>query len=337
MVIRRIQRWLDGGESAPAAPSSNRPGTPEKPAAHSPHRSAPTKPRLMPLLQLPGAPGEPASIGRPRDHAGATPWVQIDTSLLPAPIEALAERDTIELPSIADREGYFAERHFDYWLSGLRDWSLICRWAQAAGAPVSAATRLLDLGSSSGRVLRHFVAQSGVQRPWAADINRRNAAWLREYMPPHVRVLPSTALPHLPIEDRSLDLVYALSVINHIDHLELMWLAEIRRMLRPGGVCVLSVATETAWSLMGPDVPLFADLLRRKDDVAERPISLDLFRAPMPEERVVFTYRGRELYQCNIFHAEAYIRREWSRLLGVVEIIPRGFDTQDAVVLRRDD
>lgn len=343
MPIRRIKRLMTGQQPRPAPrhelglDALHVEGVALAAGAPSPSVGVgpPAKPRLMPLLQLPGRPGEPTALREPSAYADHVPWLDMRLWGLQDEWRERLTRDALPLPSIDDREGYFGERHLDYWLSGLRDWALICRWCDAAGLRVDESTRVLDLGCASGRVLRHFLCQSGVTDCWGADLNRRNAAWMRKFMPACVRVLPNTTLPHLPIEDRSLDLVYGLSVINHINHLELMWLAEIRRILRPGGVCVLSFASEHAWGRMGPDVPLYLELHRRAADVVERPMTPDLFSRPMPEERVVFTYKGRDLYQCNIFHTLEYARREWSRLFEVVELVPGGFDTQDACVLRR--
>jgi hypothetical protein len=33
-------------------------------------------------------------------------------------ISASVERDTLPIPSTRDREGYYGDRHFEYWLSG---------------------------------------------------------------------------------------------------------------------------------------------------------------------------------------------------------------------------
>lgn len=52
--------------------------------------------------------------------------------------------------------------------------------------------------------------------------------------------------PPTPYVSESFDLVYALSVFSDLDeHLQRDWLAEFRRLLRPGGLLVLSVLGDT--------------------------------------------------------------------------------------------
>ena len=47
--------------------------------------------------------------------------------------------------------------------------------------------------------------------------------------------------PHLPFEDRSFGLVYCGSLFTHIDDLAEAWLAELHRVLRPGGRLYFSI------------------------------------------------------------------------------------------------
>src|SRR5262245_45049214 len=65
-------------------------------------------------------------------------------------------RDHMPIPSTQDREGYYGDRHFEYWLSGLRDYSLV----KGALSTLSwKGLRVLDFGGATGRVARHFYAQ----------------------------------------------------------------------------------------------------------------------------------------------------------------------------------
>ena len=69
------------------------------------------------------------------------------------------------------------------------------------------------------------------------------------------------ALPHLPIEDGSTALVYGFSVFTHIDEFETAWLAEIRRILRPGGVAYLTINSDDTWKSLEPRMPLYRRLV----------------------------------------------------------------------------
>jgi ubiquinone/menaquinone biosynthesis C-methylase UbiE len=51
--------------------------------------------------------------------------------------------------------------------------------------------------------------------------------------------------PPLEYEDSKFDFVYALSVFTHLDEtLQFQWLLELRRVLRPEGILILTVYNE---------------------------------------------------------------------------------------------
>ena len=104
---------------------------------------------------------------------------------------------------------------------------------------------VLDFGCASGRVLRHFTADWQCH---GVDLDARMIDWLRRNWPNEVTIFTGHALPHLPLPDRSLDLVYAVSVFPHLKYHWDAWLMEWRRVLRPGGLCIFTAQCEAAWS-----------------------------------------------------------------------------------------
>lgn len=284
-----------------------------------------------------------ADIGPVSRYATQEPWILIPREQLPFPLEECIARDTYPLPETNDREGYYGDRHFDYWLSGLDDWTRLFAVVRQHGRPISSGYEYLDLGCSSGRVLRHAHAVGwgggggaiGGVSCWGADINRRNIAWMQKHLSPKLKVFQNTALPHLPLPDASMDVISAFSVFTHIDDLETAWLLELRRILKPGGLAYISLHTDHGWSIMGPNVPLYSALINRAAEIIEFPITPGVFKKPLPQERLVLTFKGRYTYHCNVFHAREYIRREWGRFMDVVEIVECGADWHDVAVLRR--
>ncbi|MBY0311004.1 MAG: class I SAM-dependent methyltransferase [Phycisphaerales bacterium] len=278
--------------------------------------------------------GSLPEIGQVRAFSEQLPWISIPREQLPYSLEECIARDSFPLPETNDREGYYGERHFDYWLSGLDDWTRLAAVARRHGRPLVGDSDYLDLGCSSGRVLRHAYAIGGVSC-WGADINRRNIAWMQKHLSPKLKVFQNTALPHLPLPDASMDVISAFSVFTHIDDLETAWLLELRRILKPGGLAYISLHTDHGWSIMGPNVPLYSALINRAAEIIEFPITPGVFKKPLPQERLVLTFKGRYTYHCNVFHAREYIRREWGRFMDVVEIVECGADWHDVAVLRR--
>ena len=121
----------------------------------------------------------------------------------------------------------------------------------------------------------------------------------------------------LTYDSESFDLIYALSVFTHLpSRLQFTWMTELRRVLKPGGVLVLS---------------LHGDALLGRLTRAER--------ADYRAGRLVV--RGGDLIgtnHCAAFHPPAFVRGEFARGFAVLDMAPEGATgnpPQDAWVLRK--
>lgn len=104
---------------------------------------------------------------------------------------------------------------------------------EAAGHPLQAGTRVLDLGCGSGEIAAHLARFARVSCADARD--QRTAG----------RELPFTTVDRtLAYDGGHFDVVISNHVIEHVPD-ALTHLREIRRVLRPGGVCYL--ATPNRW------------------------------------------------------------------------------------------
>jgi ubiquinone/menaquinone biosynthesis C-methylase UbiE len=183
--------------------------------------------------------------------------------------------------------------------------------------------------------MRHFACQREGLEIWGTDINRGHIEWLNRNLSLPFRAYQGTILPRLSIPDNHLNLVYALSVFTHIDEYEFAWLAELRRVLAPGGIAYLTIVTEDTWRDVGPDMAVYHDLLAAKDVIHDYDVTPELFSAPMPDEKVVFRWRTATMNNTTVFVSKDYIRRDWGRFFEVVDIIHRGSGYQDVAVLRK--
>ena len=250
-------------------------------------------------------------------------------------LKALAAEDPWPLPVTEDREGYHGERHFDYWLSGLRDYLMIRQLCSRYELDVPKPERVFDLGCASGRVIRHFSAHERGLELWGMDINIRHTEWVRRYLDPAIKVFQGTILPSLPLQDQYFSLVYAFSVFSHIDWLETAWLLELRRILKPGGVAYISIHSEGTWERMRPGIPIYDALISGASLIEEYRVTPEFLAGPMPKQKTVFTYRTGMSYNTNVFLHTDYIRNSWGRYFDIVGIVSEGHNYQDVVLLRK--
>ncbi len=234
------------------------------------------------------------------------------------------ERDQAVLPTTPDREGYFGPHHFSYWASGLRDHRNLMAGAERLGVNVQ---RYLDMGCASGRVIRHFAAQTPEIKTLGCDINRKHIEWVTQHLDPSVVAFQNTSIPNLPLADGSVDLVSAFSVFTHIEALETTWLMELDRILAPGGMAWITVHTEDTWLEMGQGWPLY-NAIKNHPDFTDN-------ASPMTSDRVVFRWKNDRSYSSNVFYTWNYLERVWGRIFDIVETHRRLPVFQDVLVLRK--
>ena len=177
--------------------------------------------------------------------------------------------------------------------------------------------RILDFGCGCGRVLRHWRDLGGVEI-YGTDYQHRLIEECRRVVP-FARLSVNKLEPPLPFADAFFDLVYSFSVFTHLDERQqLLWRDEIRRVLKPGGVLVMSTQGLPFMDRMNP-----AERARFEagDVVCQRR-----------------DYRGENI--CQTYHPEQYVRGAFSDGLSVVGYEregARGVPPQDLYVLRRLD
>jgi ubiquinone/menaquinone biosynthesis C-methylase UbiE len=99
---------------------------------------------------------------------------------------------------------------------------------------------VLEIGVGLGS--DHFTLASGGNRMTALDLSREHLRLTQRHL--SLEGLSTTAvhgdMEKMPFPDASFDLVYSFGVLHHTDHMEKA-VAEIRRVLRPGGRAIIGV------------------------------------------------------------------------------------------------
>lgn len=132
--------------------------------------------------------------------------------------------------------------------SGREHAGLIRQLLREDGTRVEELDALLDWGCGCGRVLRQW-ADLPRTRVAGCDIDPRMIVWCERNLP-FVDVAVTGMSPPLPYGPDAFDLVYAFSVFTHLtEPLQHDWIAECRRVLRPGGHLLISTLGEHYASL----------------------------------------------------------------------------------------
>ncbi|GAB4092467.1 methyltransferase domain-containing protein [Flaviaesturariibacter terrae] len=109
----------------------------------------------------------------------------------------------------------------------------------SAYAPLESA-HILDWGCGPARVLRHLPALLPSAAFAGSDYNASTIAWCRTHLS-GIDFRRNGVLPPLDFADASFDAAYALSVLTHLsEENHARWLRELQRVLRPGGLLLLT-------------------------------------------------------------------------------------------------
>jgi ubiquinone/menaquinone biosynthesis C-methylase UbiE len=109
---------------------------------------------------------------------------------------------------------------------------------------------LCDLGCDDGTWTMALAAAAGATELHGVEIVHERAKLARDR---GIKVVVADLNRNLPYAADSFDLVHANQVIEHITDLD-KFLSEIHRVLRPGGVSVISTENASSWHNIGASV-----------------------------------------------------------------------------------
>ena len=178
---------------------------------------------------------------------------------------------------------------------------------------------VLDFGCGCGRVLRSMLHERPDWTYTGADIDAEAIAWSRNAYPgANFAVTPE--LPPTEFADSMFDLILVVSVFTHLDErFQDAWLGELRRIARPGGVVIATVAG-----------PAAREVLTKSDREQLESVGI-VYRAWRTGRSKVDGLP--EFYQ-SAFHTRAYVETHW-KLQGfdVLAYRSRAINNdQDAVI-----
>ncbi len=179
----------------------------------------------------------------------------------------------------------------------------------------------LDFGCGCGRLLLALKNRDFTFRVSGCDVDERTIRWCQEHLET-AECLVNDALPPTPYQPDSFDLIWCGSVFTHLDEQRQdLWLAELHRIQKPGGLLLASVHGPHAWQ---PRLPAWTI-------------------AKLKEQGILYAKMGAfsgmhpDWYQV-AWHTEAYIREHWASFFNILGYLPQGFNNhQDIVVAQKRD
>jgi len=113
-----------------------------------------------------------------------------------------------------------------------------------SGIDIDSSMSVLDFGCGSGRVIRHLHSMTGA-RFYGSDYNPKLIVWCQRNLR-FGQFDVNGVSPPLKYENEQFDLVYALSVFTHFpEDLQAAWMAELSRVLKPGGHLLMTAQGES--------------------------------------------------------------------------------------------
>ena len=185
-------------------------------------------------------------------------------------------------------------------------------------------SKILEFGCAEGRLIRWLKPFYFDNEIWGVDIVSSRIIWCQRNLGEYFQFATNTIFPHLPFEDRYFDLIYAGSVLTHIDDLADTWLLELRRILKPNALLYVTIADKHSLELH----------LTSKNARVERVFT----RYPEGKElsKVDFgkLVLGRSQRSQIYYDVEEFCHR-LNRFFNVISIDEEAYMTQTAVLLQK--
>lgn len=222
-------------------------------------------------------------------------------------------------PRFFDADGVRSYSEFVEVVARYRDWSSI--------------SRMLDWGCGCGRVTRGFLRARPEIEVHGADIDSEAISWCNDNLTGgHFRAIapdPPTSFP-----DDFFPLVLGYSVFSHLNREQQhSWLAEIRRVMSPGGLFLASVHGPFAARFCLPREGTRVGRWWRRKAIPYDIRALGYL--DWGEDSALDGVAPAGYYR-GIFQSPEWTRREWSRHFRVLAILEGGMQNyQDLVVLER--
>lgn len=186
------------------------------------------------------------------------------------------------------------------------------------GKNIGSFRNILDFGCGCGRTIRNLEKYTADSLLHGTDIDSDAIDYCHRRFE-NMEFSVNQPLPPLVYPSNLFDLVYSISVFTHInEEYQYLWLAELARIVKPGGIVLLSVHGSSSWNTLPTE---YVAKIRTKGFLY---ISENIWKGIFPA-----------WYQ-TAFHSEEYVRAEFSQFFKIIEYIPQGISNfHDLIILEK--
>ncbi len=204
--------------------------------------------------------------------------------------------------------------------------------------PESDGWDVLDFGCGCGRLTRFFEAAPLGWRAHGAEVNAAHVEWCRRALR-SVDSRHNGPAPPLSFDAGSMDLAFSVSVFSHLSGVAATaWLADLARILRPGGILVATTHGENVLNTIQTSAP-HQEMFRMTPEearlVSERLRSEGMVYLPYDADVLDMANAGDDYG--NAFVSREFVGSDWPGTdFELCAFLPAGLrGWQDMVVLRR--
>lgn len=178
---------------------------------------------------------------------------------------------------------------------------------------------ILDFGCGCGRTLIPLSQFVPTERVYGTDIDGEAIHWLKTHHASFRDLDVNGVKPPTKYANDIFDFIYVVSVFTHLpEDMQFAWLEELHRIMKPGGIGVLTTHGEKHYS--------------RLQGEAARDMSARGFHYS-----ITGVVDGLPEFYQTTYHSHEYVRREWARYFDIVAIRELGLcHNHDLVMVAKD-
>jgi len=207
------------------------------------------------------------------------------------------------------------------------------------GKHISDYEKILDFGCGCGRIMQYLYWNDspGRNRFYGCDVDDASIKWMQANYSKD-NFVANLFEPPVLFGENLFDLVYAFSIFTHLDErMQFAWLKDIQRILRPGGIALLTIHGEKALQMFVDGNPYTSEsMIRRLKAYNSSEENLFIYEPYEDLSLDKGKYPGISSTYGLTFHDHSYIYDHWGSLFEVRGICSNKDDNfQEVVVLKK--